>query len=465
MADAGLDARSMSEVDALLLTDCMTWRYDDPALRLAERLNAPASFRYIGRPSGTTGQVLVNLAADRIRRGETDVALVCGGEALASLKAYRKLGKVPAWSYAHPDGPEFAFDLEEQQHPGEVAIGLTEGVGAVYNFAMRDVARRAHLGVSPSEYRRQLGETQAGMTSVAAANPFAWFPDARSADFLIEPRPDNRLVAYPYTKHMVAMLEVDISAALLLCSQKWADEHGIASDKRVYPWTSCYAEDPVYLAVREKLWCSPGMAAAGEATLGAAGIAMKDVKYVDLYSCFPSAVNFARDALGIADRPGDRVTVTGGLPYAGGPGSSYMLTSIVQMIARLRADPEEIGLVSGVGMMMSNHVFGTYSAIPPGPHVHQPDQPAVQAQVDREPACEIDDGYSGQARIAAYTVMYDREGGASHGAAICDLPSGARSHARITDLDLLALFEREEMVGRTVNIAAGGHVGSIVCVH
>lgn len=465
MSDAGLHARVLSDVDTLLLTDCMSWRYDDPAARLAEQLGTSASFRYIGPPSGTAGQTLVNLAADRIRRGETSVALVCGGEALASLKAYRKQGDKPAWSHPHPEGPEFAFDLDEQQHPGEAAIGLTEGVGAVYNFALRDIARRAHLGIAPADYRRQLGRTQAGMTEVAAANPSAWFPESRTEDFLIEARADNRLVAYPYTKHMVAMLEVDISAAVMLCSEEWADRHGIALDRRVYPWTSCYAEDPVFLAVRPRIWCSPGMAAASQAALSAAGITMEEVKYLDLYSCFPSAVNFARDALGIPDRPGNRVTVTGGLPYAGGPGSSYMLTSITRMAACLREDPAEFGMVSGVGMMMSNHVFATYSTTPPGSHVRQPDQPAVQAKVNLEPTCVIDDGYSGPAIVAAYTVMYDRDGAASHGAAICDLPNDARCHARILDLELLALFENEEMVGRNVDVVAGDRVGSIVRAH
>lgn len=465
MSDAGLDARTLSEVDALLLTDCMSWRYDDPAARLAERLGASASFRHIGPPSGTSGQTLVNLAANRIRRGEASVALVCGGEALASLRAYRKQGEQPAWSFPHPEGPEFAFDLDEQQHPGEAAIGLTEGVGAVYNFALRDIARRAHLGIAPEDYRRQLGQTLAGMTEIAAANPSAWFSQAREEDFLIEPRAENRLVAYPYTKHMVAMLEVDISAAVMLCSEEWADSHGIGQERRVYPWTSCYAEDPVYLAVRRKIWCSPAMAAAGEAALSAAGITIADVKYIDLYSCFPSAVNFARDALGIPDRPGNRITVTGGLPYAGGPGSSYMLTSIARMAACLRADPAEFGMVSGVGMMMSNHVFATYSTTPPGSHVRQPDQSAIQAAVDREPTCVIDDAYSGTARVAAYTVMYDRDGAASHGAAICDLPNDARCHVQIVDQDLLALFEDEEMVGRKVDVVAGDRVGSIVRAH
>lgn len=461
IADAGL-SDAASELDGLLVTDCMSWRYDDPAGRLAERLGALPRFRHVGPPSGTSGQTLLDKAAAEVRAGRSDLMMVCGGEMLATLRHHRAAGTQPRWSHPHPDGPGFAFDLDAHQHPGEVAVGLTEGVGAVYGFAMRDIARRAHLGIAPDAYRRQIGETMAGLSRVAARNPSAWFRQERDAAFLATPSEDNRTVAYPYTKHMVAIIDVDMSAALLVASERWADAHGVPRDRRVYPWLSCYAEDPVYIAVRDRLWKSDAMEAAAAAVLESAQIRSADVGHVDLYSCFPSAINFGRDALGIADRPGDAVTVTGGLPYAGGPASSYMLTSIARMVDVLRGDPGSIGLVSGVGMMMSNHVYALYSTIPPRPDLRQPDRQAVQARVDSVPQRPIDDSYRGAATIAAYTVMHGRDGAPSHGAAICDLPSGARAYARIGNCSLLDRAEREELVGRSVMIAGGPDVGEIV---
>lgn len=451
-----------SAVDGLLLTDCMSWRYDDPAARLAERLAATPAFRHVGPPSGTSGQTLLDKAAAEIREGRSDLMFVCGGEALATLRHHRLAGTEPGWSHTHPDGPTHAFDLDAHQHPGEVAVGLTEGIGAVYGFAMRDIARRAHLEIAPDEYRSMLGDTMAGLTRVAAANPHAWFRKERSADFLATTRPDNRIIAYPYTKHMVAIIDVDMSAALLVASERWADAHGVPRNRRVYPWLSCYAEDPVYIAVRDKLWKSDAMEAASTAALDAAGVGPDDIKHVDLYSCFPAAINFSRDALGMSGRPGEAVTVTGGLPYAGGPASSYMLTSIARMVEVLREDPSSLGLVSGVGMMMSNHVYALYSTTPPGAEVSQPDRAAVQAMVDAIPQRPIDDGYRGPATIAAYTVMHGRDGDVSHGAAICDLPTGARAYARIRDAAILAEAERSELVGRGVIIGAGSDVGEIV---
>jgi acetyl-CoA C-acetyltransferase len=459
IADAGL-----SDVDGLLLTDCMSWRYDDPAGRLAERLGANLRFRHVGPPSGTSGQTLLDQAAREIREGRSELTMVCGGEALATLRQHRMTGTQPEWSHPHPEGPGFAFELDAHQHPGEVAAGLTEGIGAVYGFAMRDIARRAHLGIAPNEYRAQLGETMAGLSRVAARNPHAWFRQERDAGYLSNPGADNRFVSYPYTKHMVAIIDVDMSAAILLASEGWADAHGVPRDRRVYPWISCYAEDPVYIAVRDKLWKSDGMKAASAAVLEAAHLTADDIRHVDLYSCFPAAVNFARDALGISGRNGDEVTLTGGLPYAGGPASSYMLTSIGKIVEVLRGDPGAVGLIGGVGMMMSNHVYALYSTTPPKPQLRYPDARALQARLDAIPQREIDDAYIGSATIAAYTVMHGRDGAAQRGAAICDLPSGARCYANIRNPDILERAEREELVGRSVVIAKGPVIGEIVSV-
>lgn len=460
--DAGLPPSIACQVQALLVTDCMSWRYDDPVTRLAERLNATPKFQQISDPSGTAGQTLVNTAAKLIRNGDVDLSFVCGGEALASVRAYRKTGTVPPWSHVHPEGPAHHFDQVAHQHPAESAVGLTEGVGAVYGFAMRDIARRARLGIDPDKYREELGALLSRLTSVAATNPHAWFPQERSADFLITPTADNRMISYPYTKHMVSIIDVDMFAGLILTSEAWADAHDVPRERRVYPWTYCYAEDPVYIAPRDKLWKSDAMEAASKAALDAAGLSIDEIAHIDLYSCFASALNFGRDALDISDRPVEETTVTGGLPYGGGPGSSYVLTSLARMVERLRADPGSKGLVSGLGMLMSNHNYGIYSSAPPSAAIRQPDMAAVQAQVDAIPQRTIADRYAGEAVVATYTVAHDRDGVASSGAFICDLPSNARCYAIMRDADLLAEAERTELVGRRVMIAAGDKVGEII---
>ncbi len=204
----------------------------------------------------------------------------------------------------------------------------------------------------------------APLTRVAAASPHAWFPIARSASEITTATPDNRMVAYPYTKLMTSIMDVDMSAALLLASAAKADALGVPEDKRVYLRGFGYAEDPAHVADHPDLWRSPAMATASSTALGGAGIGIDDVAHFDLYSCFASSVNFALDALGLSEDDPRGVTQTGGLPYHGGPGSNYMTHSIAAMVETLRADPGSYGVTSGVGMHMQKHAYGLWSTAP-----------------------------------------------------------------------------------------------------
>ena len=287
-------------------------------------------------------------------------------------------------------------------------------------------------------------------TEVAAANPEAWFRVERSADEIITPTADNRMVGSPYTKYMVSIMDVDMAAAVLLVSEERADALGIAHDRRVYLRGWQYATDPVYVAEHPALWESPAMRVVATDALGAAGMSVDDIAHLDLYSCFGSSVNFIRDALGITLADPRPLTVTGGLPYHGGAGSDYLTHAIAQMTRVLRADPGSAGLVTGVGMHMTKHVAGVYSTVPPT------GEPAglVPSPAPAPGAVAIVDRAEGSATVAASTVAHGRDGAAEWGVVVCDLPgAGARTYARIEAPDLLAEAETTEWVGRTVRIA------------
>jgi acetyl-CoA C-acetyltransferase len=285
------------------------------------------------------------------------------------------------------------------------------------------------------------------MTSVAAKNPFAWFPIERSVNELITATPDNRMVGYPYTKYMVSIMDVDMAAALLLTTHAKADSLGVPADKRVYLRGWAYATDPAYLAQHQDLSASAAMRAASSEALRRAGAGIDDVAHIDFYSCFASSVNVALDALGLAqDDRRAPFTVTGGLPFSGGAGSDYMTHSITAMAGVLREDPGALGLVSGVGMHMQKHCYGLYSTTPgpiepPGP---LPEQPRVP----------ITDTHTGAAADATYTVAHGRDGAPQSGLFICDLPDGSRVYARSEDAELLARAEQEELVGTTLQLTA-----------
>jgi acetyl-CoA C-acetyltransferase len=294
------------------------------------------------------------------------------------------------------------------------------------------------------EYRAQLGAQWHRFTQVAASTPEAWFPLERSAEEIITATPENRMVGYPYTKYMVSIMDVDMAAAVLLASHETAERLGVPSEQRVYLRGWSYATDPVYVAEHPDLSRSPAMELASSEALRVAGAGVDDVAHLDLYSCFSSSVNFARDALGISPADPRPLTVTGGLPYHGGAGSDYLSHSIARMTRVLRQDPGALGMVSGVGMHMTKHVFGLYST--------EPGAVRAPAPIDALPTVPIMDAYGGDAVVAAYSVVHGKGGGAEWAVAVCDVPSGERCYARITDPDLLMEAERTELVGRTLRL-------------
>lgn len=439
----------LDALDSLHVVYCQSWQYDDPPARLAGRLGIDPGHAHYSGIGGTVPQQLVQDAALSILAGDSDAALICGGEALATKRRLKKAGEKPQWSHREPERSPFPF--EAPFHPAEIAHEVFQ---AWLTFPVFDIGRRAHLGIAPDEYRARLGELMAPMTEIAASNPHAWFPVERSADELITPTPENRMVGYPYTKYMVAVMDVDMAGALVLTSHARADELGVPADRRVYLRSWAYVTDPTYLAEHEDFHGSPAMAAAAEESLRLAGVGVDEVGHLDLYSCFGSSINYALDALGMAPDDPRGVTETGGLPFSGGPGSNYMLHSIATMVDVLRADPGSHGMVSGVGMHMTKHAYGVYSTTPAT--VTPPDLDALQARVDQQhPAHQIRDTYTGTATVATYTVAHGRDGSPDWGLAICDLPQGDRCYARITDVDLLDRVEREEWVGTTIEVTEG----------
>jgi acetyl-CoA C-acetyltransferase len=263
------------------------------------------------------------------------------------------------------------------------------------------------------------------------------------------------MVGYPYTKYMVSIMDVDMAAAVVVASHEAAERLGVPSSKRIYLRGWCYATDPVYLAEHSPMWASPAMAAASKTALERAGVGIDEIAHLDLYSCFASSINLARDALGLSDDDGRALTVTGGLPFSGGAGSDYMLHSIATMAGVLRADPGSFGLVSGVGMHMTKHVYGVYSTTPGPAAPLPPDRDGVQRRLDAGGQVAITDLATGPATVATYTVAHGRDGSPEWGLAICDLPDGTRAYARIESPDLLDDIERSEFVGASVELVPG----------
>src|SRR5262249_7599984 len=272
-----------------------------------------------------------------------------------------------------------------------------------------------------------------------AGHPHAWFPQLRSAGEITDASPDNRPIAFPYTKRMSAIMDVDQGAAVLLTSVGMARRLGIPTERWVYLLGCGDAHDHWLVSGRVGYDRSPAIRAAGRAALTMAGVDIAAVEHLDLYSCLPSAVQIGRDALGIPVDDPRPLTVTGGLPYFGGPGNNYSLHAIATMLDRVRMAPGSVGLVTALGWFITKHAVGVYSTTPPPGRWTVPDPAGPQPAVDAEPGPPLATDPSGPGTIETYTVLYFRDGTPIQALVVGRLDDGRRFLAQTPDDR--ALFE------------------------
>ncbi len=322
-------------------------------------------------------------------------------------------------------------------------------------FPLFENALRAEAGESVDAHQRSVSELWARLSACAASNPYAWSRRERSAEEIRTVGPANRMVSFPYPMLMNANDRVDQGAALIVCSVAAARDAGVPDDRWVFPLSGADAHDHWYVSERADLRSSPAVGIAGGRALELAGAGIDDVAHIDLYSCFPCAVQMAAGALGLPVDGSRELTVTGGLTFAGGPGNNYVTHSIATMAGRLRSDPGAVGLVTGLGWYATKHAVGLWSTEPPAAGFrHDRPQEAVDALARRTPA----PGYEGAATVETYTVLHDREGRAVRGILALVTPDGRRVWANVTDEDDLLGLMQDEGCGRPARLAAGGRV-------
>jgi acetyl-CoA C-acetyltransferase len=445
VADCGNPA-IIDLIDELDVVRSLSWHYDDFPGALAATLGLKNGERRLSGMSGTGPQRFISDAAEKILKGERRAVLVTGAEALATRRRAKKSGRSLDWPKAQSK-QEYPF--EDPAHPSEISHQIHQ---AYTTFAILDSARRAHLGLTPEENRQQEAAMMAGLSQRAVDNPLAWFRKAHTAESLYNMTDNDRMVSSPFSKNTMAFMDVDMAAALLITSHELADELEIPAQKRIYLHGWGYAKAPPYIAQRAELFDSPAMRSACDQAFAMAGKQMADIDFLDIYSCFASNVNFTRDVLGIADDDPRPLTVTGGLPYFGGPGNNYTTHSIAAMVERLRENSGSSGLVTAVGMHMTNHSFAIYCSEPKELNVVA--QPGLDSEI-KEIIAEV----NGPAVIMGYTVMHTRDD--RYALAVCELESGARCYARCNDLETVNAMEEEEWVGREVRLCCENGVNII----
>ncbi len=418
------------------------WPYRDPARIVADRIGSSARQTLLSFDGGNTPQSLVNQSALDIEAGRLDVVVLVGAEGIYSRRRAKRAGAVIPYTSDGDAAPAQTIGADvTMSSPLEMERGFEAPINV---YPMFETAIRHHRGESVAGHLARVSALWSRFNAVAVDNPYAWIRRPMTAEQIATPSADNRLVGYPYTKSMNSNWDLDQAAAVILCSVEKAQALGISRDRWVFPWTGTDAHDTYLISNRDNYYSSPAIRTAGARCLSLAGVSVDELAHVDLYSCFPSAVQIAASELGLSEER--QLTVTGGLPFAGGPLNNYVMHSIASMAQVLREHPGEIGLCSANGGYVTKHAMGLYSTEPPAGGFRHED---VQAEVDRAPTRQVTGDHVGPATIEGYAVMHDHNG--PNVALIAALtPQGVRTFARSSDPATMATLVAEEAVGRPI---------------
>lgn len=456
--DAGASCRLLERVDTVAVVEITSWPYPDPGALLARRLGVEPRRTVVSTTGGNSPQLLVNELAADIASGAADVVVVGGAEAIHTRWRARREPRVQLDWDSGDDAPC-------ERVVGDDRSGVNDYEAAHHVLAPTQVyplfetALRAAEGRTIDAHQRHVSELWSTFAATAAGNPHAWSRTAYTAAEIRDVAPDNRMVCFPYPKRMCANIDVDQGAALLLCSYDAARAAGVADDRMVFLHAGADAHDHWFVTERESLAASPAIRAVGEAVTEAAGIGVDDVARFDLYSCFPSAVQVAMRALGLAgpaggdDRP---LTVTGGLGFAGGPVNNYVTHGIARMVEACRDDPDSYGLTTALGWYATKHSAGVWSTRPPVAGYRRVPPTQTQAAVDRLPSREPAGCVDASVTLEASSVLFERDGSPCLAIVAGLTPDGRRALATTSDADLAGALTQEPWEGRTVAIKTDG---------
>jgi acetyl-CoA C-acetyltransferase len=447
-ADAATSADLLARADLVYAVPSASWTYGSQAGLVAELIGAQEATTVQSSPYGGDGaQLTLNDAADQIAQGKAHVAVISGAEAGATVSALQAAGRELAWT-RQPDGvaPDRVIGIDRPaNNEVETGVGLSL---PIYVYALIESALRGAAGKPKDEHRARIADLWARNSAVAAQNPYAWDPVARTADEVGTPTPANRAVTDSYTKLMCANLQVDLAAGVIVTSVAAAQTLGVPQDRWVFLHAGASATDEWFVSERADLASSPAVAAAGAAALGHAGIGVDDLGPVDLYSCFPSAVQLGAQALGLPwDDPNRPLSVTGGLTSAGGPGNNYGLHAVSSLVPILRENPDQYGLSSSLGWYATKHALGIYSATPPSRRFAHL-KPAFDRPAPRPARAELD----GTGVVEAVTVVYNRGGDAEAAIVSAITADGARVLLRREDPTDIARLTEADPLRRTISI-------------
>ena len=428
-AEADCGAKLLGEIGSLDVVNFLSWRYRDPEKLLAARLGIKPAHCYYGPVGGESPIRYLHEAAQRIARGECSVAAVCGAEAQSTATKAERAGITLPWT-------PFASDVEEPkrgaafQKPMAVKLGVFRPITV---YPLYESATSAHWGQTPREALAESGQAVVDLFGGGVGKSELLAEEALAPDEITTPTPDNRLIAWPYTKLMVANPTVNMGGAMLMTSLAKARAAGIPEDRLIYVWGGASAEEPRDYLVRDQFYESHPQNAVLKAVMDLVDGDGKKFDAIELYSCFPCVPKMARRTLGLG--PDVQPTVTGGLTFFGAPLNTYMTHAACAMVRKLR-EGGKLGLLYGQGGFVTKHHALVLSRQAPQEALAQ--DTSVQAEADRAKGAvpEFVTEATGKGKVESFTVIYGqgrcraRRGDAAHGGQCPRAGAGAGERRR-----------------------------------
>ena len=421
-----------------------------PGRHVAQRLGISGADFFQGAIGGNTPQYLVNHFADKLAIGELSAVLLSGAELLATLfSALGSGGDVSGWPGETEAEPTTIGHERDGLNATEKHYSLYEPVNT---YPLFENSLRHHLGISQEAHLTNIAELCSTMSRVASNNPYAWKQKALTAQQVRTPGERNRYIGYPYTKAMNPVLAVDMAASVVMTTAGKARELGIDPSQWIYLRGGVDLNETWHITERQTLHESPAVRLAWRRLSEITGIDIDSVTDFDIYSCFPSAVQVVCNEIGLSAQDLRGVTVTGGMPYMGGPGNNYSLHAIAQMVSRLRGRSQGHGLVTANGLYLTKHSLGLYSTEPGESEWTTIDSTAMQQRIDEQPTVSQADNPAGPATVETFTVRFNRHGPKT-GIVVARNGRGERilAHTR-SDAESLNQLLDEDPIGRSGNV-------------
>ncbi|WP_209349415.1 acetyl-CoA acetyltransferase [Pontixanthobacter sp. CEM42] len=427
-ADEDAGGNWLTQVDSLAVVDQIAFRHLNPvASAVAEALEISPDHTYqTPLPMGDSPIMLLNEAANRIGEGDVKVAAIVGAEALRTASKLAALAK----------GGSPSDHNTMRKRKKRTAKGYAKQYGLVAPvdiYPLYENATRAAWRQTLAEGQAESGAIWSLFSKVAAQHDGAWIREEKSAEEVCTPSPENRPIAFPYTKFMVANSSVNQGAGFLVTSLELAHERGVPDDQIIYIGHGAAAHEDEDILQRDRYDYSAGMEVSLTETLRLNQMTLDDIDYAELYSCFPCVPKMARRVIGWPE--GREATVFGGLTFGGGPIGNYMSHAVVAMVQKLRSSGKNGLLFANGGYATHNHsIIVSNKPVEAASFPHSFDCQDT-ADAKRDPAPIVDEQYEGTGTIESYTVFYNRDGSPRDGVVVARNAAGARFLAKVAGDD------------------------------